>query len=70
MHMVLSAECRNALGRVAVFSSPSNRALVFGLRFFDLPTLSTQALYTSTSCIVSGDHLIRDPAYYVTAHTC
>lgn len=70
MHTVLSVECRNALGRVAVFSSPLNRAPVFGLRFFNLPALSTQALYASISCIVSGDRLIRDPACYVTAHTC
>jgi len=36
-------ECPGA--RVAVFSSPSNRAPVFGLRFFNLPSLSTRALY-------------------------
>lgn len=36
---------RNALRRVVVFSSPSNRAPVFGLRFFNLPGLSTRALY-------------------------
>lgn len=42
MHTVLSAECRDALGRVAIFSSPSNQAPVFGLRFFNLPSLSTR----------------------------